>query len=76
MSQLDTHPSNELGKGIIPPADEALLLERGAIYARRAKSGGYHYSKRPFGEVLANFKKPMGEGLPPKSKRIRTKQPV
>ena len=35
IQQLDPSPRNELGKGILDPAQEKALLEQGYIYARR-----------------------------------------
>jgi len=53
--QLDPNPRNELGKGILDPAQEKQLLEQGYIYARRIflPNGKSHLrlSKSPIKDV-------------------------
>lgn len=60
-TMLDPHPTNELGKGILDPEREALLLSRGMVYARRVtfvnergRTCSYiRCSRRPIDQALA-----------------------
>lgn len=59
MSQLDSHPDNELGANIFDQATERQLLDRGIVFAlRRSVSVGRGEmvvtltSTRPLAEIL------------------------
>lgn len=48
---LDPNPSNELGKGTLPPDVETKFIERGAVFVQTVpRPGGgtyYRFSRRP-----------------------------
>jgi hypothetical protein len=58
MQQLDPHPQNILGKGIIPPHIEAVLLANGAVFAMYVTTDGpkpqtyLRTSSRPWNETV------------------------
>jgi hypothetical protein len=56
-------PSNELGKGILPPDLEADLLMQGFVFARRLGMAGAY-------QVLCVAKQPIHEMLPGWRSRI------
>lgn len=56
MSQLDPHPLNELGKGLIEPDTEAQLIGQGVVFAMRVFHDDGHMS-------LALFSRPAVETL-------------
>ena len=47
-------PTNQLGTGILSPADEAWLRRQGALFARMGADGVIEFSCRPFGEALTD----------------------
>lgn len=48
MPELDTHPLNILGKGILPPEREAALLAQGAVFAVQLSGETIFWGCTPF----------------------------
>lgn len=46
--------TNQLGTGVLSPADEAWLSRQGALFARMGTDGVIEFSCRPFGEALVD----------------------
>lgn len=67
MSPLDPDPNNILGKGILPPEREALLLARGIIFAEWCAGERVApfliTSSRPIGPAIANVAQRLRDGI-------------
>lgn len=49
-----TDARNQLGTPALPPAVQAWLIARGAVFARMGADGVVEFSRRPLGEALTD----------------------